>query len=266
MRSVALGAEPLHLAHEGVLRPERPRLLEGAVGEVGAADPAREAGVVADQRAGAGLAADRLLLDDQGGEPLRGGVDGRGEAGRPGAHDHDVVHVVGRRRPRQAEGVGDLEVGRVHQRRRRGGEGEHDHRQGRVLQPEARPASARPRPCRPRGSATGMWLRPKESRREWVRSSRCSPMRRTASKPMPWARCQSSSASVRAPWNSSSRGRSGRSTSELGVAVGDGREHRRTCSRSLPRPRRRPAWRTGAGRRPGAGSRGRRGRRARSSR
>ena len=70
------------LARQHELRPEDPRLLVGALRELGAADAAREAEVVADQRARARLAADRLALDDERAQPLRGGVDGGGEAGR----------------------------------------------------------------------------------------------------------------------------------------------------------------------------------------
>ena len=51
--------------HQQEARAEDPGLLVGALGELGAADAAGEAEVVADQRAGAGLPADRLALDDE---------------------------------------------------------------------------------------------------------------------------------------------------------------------------------------------------------
>ena len=71
-----------------------------------AADPAREAEVVADQRAGARLTADPARVDDHRAEPFRGAVDGCRQARRPGAHDHEVELLVvraeaGARRPRE---------------------------------------------------------------------------------------------------------------------------------------------------------------------
>ena len=51
------GAQRRDLLCEDHVRPEQPRLLAGAVGEVVAADAPREAGEVADARARAGLAA-----------------------------------------------------------------------------------------------------------------------------------------------------------------------------------------------------------------
>ena len=73
------------------LDAEQPRLLHRAVGEVRPADAALEAQVVADQRAGAGLPAGHHRFQDHRAQPLRGGVDRGGEAGRPGADDGHVV-------------------------------------------------------------------------------------------------------------------------------------------------------------------------------
>ena len=60
-------------------------------GELGAADPAREAEVVADERAGARLSSDRLALDDHGAQPLGRGVHRRREPGRTGADDREIA-------------------------------------------------------------------------------------------------------------------------------------------------------------------------------
>ena len=54
-------------------------------------EPLREAQVVLDRGALAGLAAGRLALDDDRAQALGGGVHGRGEPGRSAADDADVV-------------------------------------------------------------------------------------------------------------------------------------------------------------------------------
>ena len=54
---------PVTALHQQEPGAEHPRLLVGALRQLGAAHAAREAEVVADQRARAGLAADRLALD-----------------------------------------------------------------------------------------------------------------------------------------------------------------------------------------------------------
>ena len=71
--------------------PNRRDLGDGALGEVGPAEPLREAEVVLDRRALAGLPAGRLALDDDGAQPLGRGVDGGGQPGRPAADDAQVV-------------------------------------------------------------------------------------------------------------------------------------------------------------------------------
>src|SRR6185312_13906834 len=86
----ALPAEHVDLAHQHEVRPEHPGLLIAALRELGAADPAGEPEVVADQRAGPGLPADRLLLDDQGGQALGRPVHRGREAGRTAADDEYV--------------------------------------------------------------------------------------------------------------------------------------------------------------------------------
>ncbi len=73
---------------------EADRLVAGALGQPHPGDAAGEAEVVADHGAGAGLAADRLALDGDGGEPLAGGVHAGGEPGRAGADDHQVDDLV----------------------------------------------------------------------------------------------------------------------------------------------------------------------------
>ena len=124
---VAVRAELLDLAQEGVLAAEGPRLLERPVGEVRAADAAREAGVVADERGRAGLPAHRGLLDHHRREPLGGRVHRRRQAARARAHHDDVVDVVRRQGAHQPEGIGDLEVGGRDEGRGRVGEGELEH-------------------------------------------------------------------------------------------------------------------------------------------
>ena len=73
------------------VRAEHPGLLAGPAGELIAADPVREAGVVPDHRAASRLAAGNGLLQHDRQQALGRGVDGGGEAGRPGPHDGDVT-------------------------------------------------------------------------------------------------------------------------------------------------------------------------------
>ncbi len=73
---------------------EAQRLAAGALGQAHAGDAAREAEVVADHRAGAGLAPDGLGLETDRGEALARGVHAGREAGRPGAHDDEVDDPV----------------------------------------------------------------------------------------------------------------------------------------------------------------------------
>ena len=66
-------------------------LEEGALGELVAGEALGEAEIVLDARAGAGLAADGVGLDDKGAQAFGGAVDARGEPGGTGADDDDVV-------------------------------------------------------------------------------------------------------------------------------------------------------------------------------
>ena len=87
---VAVPVDARDRVHEREVGAEDPRLLVGRPGESPAADPAGEAEVVPDQRAGGGLAADAPAVDDERGEPLRRAVHGGRQARRPGADHHDV--------------------------------------------------------------------------------------------------------------------------------------------------------------------------------
>ena len=69
------------------------RLLMGAVGQLGAADALREAGVVLDPRARAGLASGSHAFENDRVQPLGGGVDRGSEPGRPRPNDDHVVKV-----------------------------------------------------------------------------------------------------------------------------------------------------------------------------
>ena len=71
---------------------EHPGLLVCALRQLRAAHAAREAQVVADQGAGAGLPADRLALDHEGAQPLGGGGHRGREARWAGAY-HDHVEI-----------------------------------------------------------------------------------------------------------------------------------------------------------------------------
>ena len=120
---VAVGLQPGGPPEEVNSAPNDPGLLEGPEGQVVAADAPREPRVVADERARARLAADRLALDDQGRQPLRGAVHGRCQASGTGADDHDVSQTVSGSSGRdQAEGLHELDVARVRERPWRRGE------------------------------------------------------------------------------------------------------------------------------------------------
>src|SRR4051794_34371898 len=74
----------------GGARVELARLGDRAAGELGAADPGREAEVVLDPAGRPGLATERGALDDQRVEPLGSAVDRGREACRAGADDQQV--------------------------------------------------------------------------------------------------------------------------------------------------------------------------------
>ena len=162
--------QPGHGLREHEAGAEEPGLLEGAVREVAPREPVREAEVVADPGAGAGLSARKDGLDHRRLEPLRGGVDGRGEPGRPGADDDDVAAIrlgLGREPERGRE-----PLVRGVDERRAAPEGEH-----RQVAP-SRPSSARSaRPSSEPGGRKpkGTPIREKISRRRWARASNSSP-------------------------------------------------------------------------------------------
>ena len=117
--SVGLTLEPKRddLAAERELDAENPCLLVGALGELGAGDPAGEAEVVADQRARARLPADRLALEHQRAQALRRRVHRGREPGRSRADDHQVEVRVVDGLGVDAEGNDDLLVARVDEHR-----------------------------------------------------------------------------------------------------------------------------------------------------
>ena len=137
-----LSRQALGLAHVQERGAEGPGLPPGLLRQPGAADALGEAGVVADHRAGPGLAADGLMLDDHGPQAFGGRADRGGEPGRARADHRHIEDLPGRDRCHDAEGVGDLGVGGVDQRGPPGREPEHDNRQFRGGQAEFAPASA----------------------------------------------------------------------------------------------------------------------------
>ena len=184
-----------------VERGAEPRRLEhGPPAELAAGDAAREAEVVADHRARAGLPAERLALEHQRGQAFRGAVDGGAQPGRTGADDGQVEHrrldVDG-----DAEGGGELAVGGIGEDRRA-----HHLDEG---VPRRLPAIARRSPARRASPGRG---------RRWARradpgprgSPRPGGRRRstilTASTTGAVVHAHSPRSSVIAAWNSSSRG------------------------------------------------------------
>src|SRR6185437_3702640 len=91
---LAVRAKTGHLAQHGRFGAEGPGLVEGPVAQVGAADAEGESEVVADQGAGACLAADRLPIDDDGAQSLGGGVHGGRQPGRSGTYRDDVEDAL----------------------------------------------------------------------------------------------------------------------------------------------------------------------------
>ena len=91
-----LDAQAGDLARRVEPRAEPLRLDRGPRREVLARDAVREADVVLDPRAGAGLPADGDRVERHGVEPLGRAVDRGGEAGRSGADDDEVEQVARR--------------------------------------------------------------------------------------------------------------------------------------------------------------------------
>ena len=105
-----LAAKSHHLLSKH-LGAEAAGLREGAAREVGSTDAGRKPEVVLDLGAGAGLAAGRVVLDEQGAQPLRSAVDRRGQPRGTRADDHEIVE--GQARPRlHADLFGQLAVRR----------------------------------------------------------------------------------------------------------------------------------------------------------
>ena len=130
-------AHARHLLRGEDLRPEPPRLGDGAACEVAAGEPGGEAEIVLDVAARPRLSARRLALDEQRVQPLAGAVDRRRQPRRPAAHHHEIVErLLGARA--QAEPGGHLGGLRVQQL---GAVGE-EHGGERRL---ARPRALRPR-------------------------------------------------------------------------------------------------------------------------
>src|SRR5207244_10228493 len=90
-------------------------LTERARRELLSSDAGREAEIVFDAHAGAGLAARRIRFDHQHVEALRCGIHRRAEARRASADDHHVADVtlINVDRLVEAEAIGDLRVGGV---------------------------------------------------------------------------------------------------------------------------------------------------------
>jgi hypothetical protein len=82
-------------------------LLVRALGQLGAADTGRKAQIILDPRAAAGLATERVALDQHGLQPFGGTVDGGAQTGRAGAVDRQVVFGT-RGIAEPAELLGDL--------------------------------------------------------------------------------------------------------------------------------------------------------------
>ena len=91
------------------------RLDDGSAGQLRAGDPRGEAQVVLDPGRGPRLAARRHRIQHDGGQALRGAVDGGGQPGRAGADDDQVAGDRARARVEQADAAGQLGVARVAQ-------------------------------------------------------------------------------------------------------------------------------------------------------
>ena len=89
-QSLALPPETHDLPRQQKARAEHPGLLERALSELRATDAARKTRVVPDERARAGLPADRLFFDHQCAQTLRGCIHRSRQARRAGADDNDV--------------------------------------------------------------------------------------------------------------------------------------------------------------------------------
>src|SRR5215207_7635729 len=91
-----LNSQGSHLLRCQNLDAEASRLRHRPSCQISAAETGREAEVVLDPRAHPGLTARRLPFDEEGVQTLRGAVDGRGQAGRAAADNHQIVERKGR--------------------------------------------------------------------------------------------------------------------------------------------------------------------------
>ena len=80
-----------------------------ALGKLAAGNARREAEIVLDAHAAAGLAAWACPLEHDGSQSFRGGINGRAEAGRAGAH-HDQIICRVLERAADAERLGELSI------------------------------------------------------------------------------------------------------------------------------------------------------------
>src|SRR5689334_8281033 len=87
---------PHLLLEQHQLGAEARRLCARPLGELGAADTTREAEIVLDPRAGAGLAAQGRALHQHGPQPFRGGIQRRAQPSGATAEDGDVVLLARR--------------------------------------------------------------------------------------------------------------------------------------------------------------------------
>src|SRR5581483_7360818 len=90
--------EILHLAREHNLCAEVLRLAQRAFAQLVTGDPAGEAEIVLDARAGSGLASNRAALDEQNLQSFGRAVDRSRKPRRTGAHDHHIVAITARLR------------------------------------------------------------------------------------------------------------------------------------------------------------------------
>ena len=112
-KRLALAAEPRDLAGDDDVGAELARLGERLVRQRLARDADGKAEVVLDPRARARLSTRGVPLQHQHVEALRGGVDRRGQPGRPGADDDQVAHHRQVQAGDHPDALGHLLVGRV---------------------------------------------------------------------------------------------------------------------------------------------------------
>ena len=110
-----VGRQADRLVGNGHLHPELLGLVVGARHQGHAADAGGKAQIVLDARRGARLTAESPAIEHQGRQPLRSGVDRRGEARRPGANNGHVIEPLRIDGPHHADAAGELALGGVTQ-------------------------------------------------------------------------------------------------------------------------------------------------------